>query len=186
MKNLKKLNLDRNSLKESIVAEFTITSDLWKKLQTDGISKRLQVINLLTAEEWDKVTANSVAEFDKKENKKNDKVFEEFDKELKKFKEEIVKNISDKEKITEIEDAFLDFSTDIKGYIDANMERTLRDHQTFRNMNATSDELVNALSTVEEARMDVFEGIIELHFKLVELTTEEEWNSIAKATNNLF
>ena len=84
------------------------------------------MINLLIAEEWEIVTAKLVVEFDK---------------ELKKVKEEITKNISDKEKINKIEDAFLDFNTVIKGNIKANMERTLSGHQTFRNMNATSYEL---------------------------------------------
>ena len=144
------------------------------------------MINLLIAEKWEIVTAKSVAEFDKKEIKKNDKIFEEFDKEVKKVKEEIVKNISDKEKINKIEDAFLDFTSEIKGYIKANMARTLRDHQAFRNVNATSDELVTALSTVEEARMEVFEGIMDLHFKLIKLTSEEEWDSLAKAANKLY
>ena len=66
------------------------------------------------------------------------------------------------------------------------MERTLRDHQAFRNVNATSDELITALSTVDEAIMEVFEGIMDLHFKLIELTSEEEWDSLAKAANKLY
>ena len=69
IEELKKLNLDRNSTESSIRAEFTITLDLWSKLQNDGIDKRLQVIGLLKEEEWEKVIANSMADLDKKEQK---------------------------------------------------------------------------------------------------------------------
>ena len=185
-KELKKLNLERTSSEESIRAEFDKVTDIWKKLQTDGIEKRIQVTSMLTEDEWEKIVAGSVSELDKKEQKSQDKIFEDFEKELNKTKKEIKKSIPDVAKANKIEDAFLAFSNEIKAYITANMDRTLRNYETFRNLNATKDELEEALSNVENSREKVFDGIINLHFELVELTTDDEWKSLAKAVNDLY
>ena len=185
-KELKKLNLDRNSTESSIRLEFAVTLDLWKKLQNDGIDKRLQVIGLLTEDEWEKVIANSIADPDKKEKKHKNKIYENFDKEVSKIKKEIEKTILDTAIAVNIENAFKDFSNGVRSYISANMDRTLKNHKTLRNKEANKEELEQALLFVVDARKNVFEQLLKLHFKLIDLTTEDEWKKISKSINELY
>ena len=42
------------------------------------------------------------------------------------------------------------------------------------------------MSTIDQARDQFFDGVVKLHFDLVELTTDEEWSKIAKSVNKIF
>lgn len=185
-KKLKKLNEDRHSPKDSIIAALNMNLDIWKKLQTDGIDHRLKAIKLITPEEWEQITANSVAEFDEKELKAQEKVYKNFNKEIFKVQEVIADKVTEEDRRKKIEAAFENYDKEMITYIDLNINRTLNNHKAFRNLNATKPELLEALSSIEDARKDVFEGIVKLHFQLVELTTDEEWKKISKAVNNMY
>jgi len=185
-KRLKELNSDRLSPKDSIVAELNIALDIWKELQTNGIDKRIQVKDMITPEEWEKIIANSVAEFDKKELKAHEKLYKNFNKELYKVQEVMADKVADMERRKKIEAAFDSYSKDVKDYIDANIDRTLKNHAAFRNLDATKQELLEALSSVESSREEFFDGIVKLHFELVEYTTDDEWGKISKAINDMY
>ena len=90
------------------------------------------------------------------------------------------------ERQKKINDAFENFGNNQKVYIDANIDRTLKNHEAFRNLDATKDELIEALFSIEDARKTIFDDIVDLHFKLIELTTEDEWNKISNLLNDMY
>ena len=185
-KRMKELNLDRNSSKDSIYAVLNEATEIWRNLQKSGLNKRISVQELLTEDEWEMIIANSIDELSKKEVKNQEKDYKNFIKEFDKLYGTIAKQTTDVERMKKIDQALVNFKSLTKNYMDANKERSLRYNDAFRNLNATKSDLTDALSSVEEARSNLFEGVVNLHFKLVESTTEDEWIKIAKAVNKHF
>ena len=72
-KSMKKLNLDKNTPKDSIVNLLNETAEIWKEIQTEGIDDRLKATKLITDAEWENIIANSVSDLSKKEVKSQDK-----------------------------------------------------------------------------------------------------------------
>jgi hypothetical protein len=170
-KKMKKLNLDRNASSEDI-QEILDEADLaWKGIQTTGVQNRVETLELLSDEEWELIIAKSLEEFDKKEIKKQEKAYKEFEKNFAKLQSTIEKEISD---------------ADHKNYVDANMNRTIRELEEFGKKDANEEELNEALAAIDDAREQFFDGIVKLHFDLVEFTTDEEWTKIAKSVNKIF
>ncbi len=141
---------------------------------------------MLSEEEWELIISKSLEEFDKKEIKKQEKAYKEFEKNFAKLKSTVEKEITDAERKEKIGATFTSFKKDMKNYVDANMNRTIKEMEAFGDLNAAEDELKAAASSVEEARNQFFEGIVTLHFDLVELTTDEEWDKISKSVNKIF
>ena len=185
-KKMKKLNLDRNSEKDSIYQVLNDASDLWEKLQASGVDNRVLVQEMLTQEEWEKIISKSIDELSKKEVKNLEKEHKNFDKEYDKLQSAIAKQITNPERLKIIDQSFLDFKILLKDYIQSNKEKTLRYNDVFQNLNATKSDLAEAVSFVDESRTKLFDGIVKLHFELTEITTEEEWTKIAKSVNKLF
>jgi len=185
-KKMKKLNLDRNSKKDSIYKVLNDASDIWEKLQASGIDNRISVQEMLTQEEWEMIISRSIDEMSKKEVKNLEKEHKNFNKEYDKLQRAIANQITNPERLKIIDQAFLDFKILLKDYIQANKEKTLRYNDEFQNLNATKSDLTEAMSFVDESRTKLFDGIVKLHFELTEITTEEEWNKIAKSVNKLF
>jgi hypothetical protein len=183
---MKKLNLDRNSEKDSIYQVLNDASDLWEKLQASGVDNRVLVQEMLTQEEWEKIISKSIDELSKKEVKNLEKEHKNFDKEYDKLQSAIAKQITNPERLKIIDQSFLDFKILLKDYIQSNKEKTLRYNDVFQNLNATKSDLAEAVSFVDESRTKLFDGIVKLHFELTEITTEEEWTKIAKSVNKLF
>ena len=93
-KKMKKLNLDRNSEKDSIYQVLNDASDLWEKLQASGVDNRVLVQEMLTQEEWEKIISKSIDELSKKEVKNLEKEHKNFDKEYDKLQSAIAKQIT--------------------------------------------------------------------------------------------
>jgi len=185
-KKMKKLNLDRNASSEDINEILDGAAAAWKDLQITGLETRLVTLKMLSEEEWELIISKSLEEFDKKEIKKQEKAYKEFEKNFAKLKSTVEKEITDAERKEKIGATFASFKKDMKNYVDANMNRTIKEMEAFGDLNAAEDELKAAASSIEEARDQFFEGIVTLHFDLVELTTDEEWTKISKSVNKIF
>lgn len=185
-KEMKKLNLDRNASSEDIQEILDDANLAWKGIQTTGVQNRLKTVEMLSDEEWELIIAKSLEEFDKKEIKKQEKAYKEFEKNFAKLQSTIEKEISDVDHKTKILATLDTFKSDMKNYVDANMNKTIRELDEFGRKDASEEELNEALSTIDDAREQFFDGIVKLHFDLVELTTDEEWTKIAKSVNKIF
>jgi len=185
-KKMKKLNLDRNASAEDIQSILDDANDAWKGVQTSGVQSRAETLEMLSDEEWELIIAKSLEEFDKKDIKKQEKAYKEFEKQFAKLKSTVENEITDadnKEKILATLDTF---KSDMKNYADASTNRTIKELEAFGNKEATEEELIEALATIDDAREQFFDGIVKLHFDLVESTTDEEWGKIAKSVNKIF
>lgn len=185
-KQMKKLNLDRNASSEDIDEILDEANASWKHIQGTGVKARTEVMSMLSDEEWELIIAESLEDFDKKEIKKQQKAYDNFEKKFVKLRAAIEKEISDPERQEKIFASFDSFKKDMKNYVDANMNRTAKELEEFSKRDATEEELNAALLTIDDARDQFFESIEALHFNLVEQTTEEEWTKIAKSVNKIF
>ena len=185
-KKMKKLNLDRNASSEDINEILDEASTAWKDIQTTGLETRSETLKMLSEEEWEQIISKSLEEFDKKEVKKQNKAYKEFEKNFAKLQSTVEKEITDSDRQNKIGATFASFKKDMKNYVDANMNRTIKELEEFGDMKATEEELNAALSSLDEARDQFFNGIVSLHFDLVELTTDEEWAKISKSVNKIF
>lgn len=185
-KELKKLNADRGASKEAIDQKLDEANAIWIGLDSSGISNRREATEMLTEDEWQEIIAKSMAEFDKKEIKSQEKAYKNFEKKWIGLSNTVLKEISDEDRRAKVEGIFQSFKGDMKRYVDANMNRTVRENEVFADRVASKEELGQALSEIEKSREDLFDSFVDLHFDLVDLTTEEEWKKIAKATNKLF
>jgi len=185
-KKMKKLNLDRNASSEDIESILDGANDAWKGVQTSGLQSRAKTLEMLSDEEWELIIAKSLEEFDKKDVKKQEKAYKEFEKKFTKLKATIEKEITDADKKDQILATLETFKIDMKNYVDASANRTIKELHEFGDKDATEAELNEALSTIDDAREQFFDGIVKLHFDLVESTTDEEWSKISKAVNKIF
>lgn len=183
---MKKIQLDRNASSEEINKILDNANASWKGIQATGIAARSQVMTMLSDEEWELIIADSMEEFDKKELKKQQKAYDNFEKKFTKLRSSVAKEITDHERQEKIFATFDSFQADMKNYVEANMNRTAKELKEFSQREATEEELKEAFSVIDEARDQFFEGIEKLHFDLVELTSEEEYAKIAKAVNKTF
>lgn len=122
----------------------------------------------------------------KKEIKSQEKAYKEFDKNFDKLKKGVTSEITDPERLKIIEETFKNFKDLWKIYLDEVMALSLRYLDSFQNLDATEAELNEAISSVGDSRDNLFDGIIKLNAELKELTTDEEWTTIAKKINKLF
>ena len=185
-KKMKKLNLDRNASAEDIQSILDNANDAWKGVQTSGLQSREETLEMLSDEEWELIIAKSLEEYDKKDIKKQEKAYKEFEKQFAKLKSTVEKEITDTDKKDKILATLDTFKSDMKNYADASTNRTIKELKAFGKKDATEEELNEALSTIDDAREQFFDGIVKLHFDLVESTTDEEWGKIAKSVNKIF
>jgi hypothetical protein len=185
-KKMKKLHLDREASSDDIGQILDEASDSWQAIQTTGFQNRTEALKILTEEEWELIIAKSIEEFDKKEIKKQEKAYKEFEKNFEKLELTVEKEITDIDRQEQIKATFASFKKDMENYVDANKNRTIKELHAFADMNATQEELKEAMSTIDQARDQFFDGVVKLHFDLVELTTDEEWSKIAKSVNKIF
>ncbi|MDN3642893.1 hypothetical protein QWY87_09295 [Lutimonas halocynthiae] len=185
-KKMKKLNLDRNASSKDIQEILDDANLAWKGVQTTGVQNRVKTLEMLSDEEWELIIAKSLEEFDKKEIKKQEKAYKEFEKNFAKLQSTVEKEISDADHKAKILATLDTFKSDMKNYVDANMNRTIRELEEFGEKDANEEELNEALAAIDDAREQFFDGIVKLHFDLVESTTDEEWTKIAKSVNKIF
>ncbi len=186
IKNMKKLNLDRNASSEDINEILDEATATWKRIQAKGIHTRSETLEMLNDQEWEEIISKSLEEFDKKEVKKQEKSFKEFEKNFAKLQANVENEITDPERQEEIGAVFNSFKKVMKNYVEANMNKTIKEMEAFADIDATEEDLNEAFSSIDQARDAFFDGILSLHFDLVNLTSDEEWTSISKAVNKIF
>lgn len=185
-KKLKKLNLDRNASSEDINEILDEATTTWRRIQTEGLQTRSKTLEMLNDQEWEEIISKSLEEFDKKEVKKQEKAFKEFEKNFAKLQVYVEKEITDPERQEKIATIFTSFKKVMNNYVEANMNKTIKEMEAFADINASEEDLKAALSSIDLARDAFFDGILSLHFDLVDLTSDEEWTGISKAVNKIF
>lgn len=185
-KHMKKLNLDRNASTDSIQGVLDEVTIAWQEVQAIGLKTRAEALEMLTEEEWEGVISKSLEDYSKKELKKQDKAYQNFEKNFDKLKASVAKDITDPERQEKIFATFDVFKVDMANYIMANKKKTLKDMEVFGDLNATEEQLQNELSSVDKARNQFFDGIVKLHNELAGSTSDDEWTKIAKSVNKIF
>ena len=82
--------------------------------------------------------------------------------------------------------AFNEFEKSMNELLDNARKLNFRDQEELANQKASKAEMESIYKEQDEARQNVYEAFIDLHLKVSEITTDEEWTSITKALGKLF
>ena len=184
IKTLKKLNTNRNTT----TADFMEYQDKLLvqavKIQDLTIDSRLQLIKKITQEEWDQIMALSAATVQKTKDKleakrEKGKVKDPFQK----FESEIEKTVSNPENKEKILSTLETYKKDLNILNEKIASRNVIDNPTFKNKEASRDDLKKIADEVNAIKVKAFEAMVDFHFTIKEQTTEKEWDKIVKAFN---
>ena len=137
-------------------------------------------------EEWDQIIAKSLEEPNEKQEKKSKKEYDKFVGNLAKTKDVISENIADPDKTKEALAAYQEFEESFEALTKAIKDRTMSGQADFQNINAQREDLQAAMDSFNKIRGDFYDDVLNLHFKLREYTTEDEFKKVIKAVNKLF
>ena len=105
---------------------------------------------------------------------------------LDKIRAEIEKGIEDKDHLARALDAFDDFEVEMQQLLEHIRDMDTKHHKTLKKYGVTKVELDEINRQQNQIREGVYKEFIDMHFKMVEATTEEEWKSISKAIEKIF
>lgn len=185
-KDLKKLNLIKDTPEDSLLKIINLSIDTWEEIQLIGIPYRLQIQDLILPHEWRKIIANSENDLGGKSLKSEQKITLAIEQELSKLELIIIKNISDPFRATEALKAYEQFADKMRTLSEENIEMAKHRLYTFHNHQAEKQELENAISSINVLKTEVFEELSKLHYVMIDYTTKEEWYKIAKEVNKLY
>jgi len=184
-KNLKEVNADCNSKEEDLKKVIGQIIQAWSDFQAGALDRRMELQTKIKQEEWDQIIARSLEEPNEKQIKKSKKEYDKFVGNLAKTKEVISENIDDPDKTNKALAAFQDFEESFEALTMAVKDRNMSGQEEFQNINAAREDLQAAMDRFNKIRGDFYDDVLNLHFKLREYTTEDEFKKIIKAVNKL-
>ena len=177
VKQYSKIEHSREATKEDFEKLRTATLKIQKTSQTANVHAIQNSQNYITKEEWSAIEKDIAKSFEKSK-KKTQKAYDKLNKQFVKWEAKINKSISDKEKrkqaIVAVERLRTTYVNNKKQVQDELMNHESAIFQ-YKAPEAKLKEVQDGYLALLKELLDVTE---ETHFKLVELTTPEEWKKI--------
>ena len=186
LKALKSINSDRNASREDFNAYHEELLEFITAVQDIILTTRIGVIQNITDGEWDQImefSSDNLMKSREKLQAKIDKgkVKDPFDE----VKESITKHITDPKKqelaleaLDELKESYIQLA----GMLN---KRNAVDMPVIKNKNSSREELLEIASEVNTLRSQAYEGLVDFHFKLLEYTSDKEWDKVIKSVNKL-
>jgi arsenate reductase-like glutaredoxin family protein len=185
VKQMGQLNSQRTTTEEEFREFFTNAITQYKEFQQKGLECRLEIQQLLTESESMQIFKASEESW-KKSEKTREKWVIRLRKQFDKLNSKINKQVQDqtrRDQTIEIVDEFRNNLIDIKCEYD---KFNIIDNPILKKHDATKSELQTELDLQNELRCQFYNVYIENHSKLVNFTTEEEWDKVIKSVNRIF
>lgn len=189
IKTIPKQNMNRDLSRPDIEKLFQESFDERKRLQAKLLEGTLKFQKLTSEEEWEAIMdlmETPSAKEKRKLDKSEEKMIRAEQKPLEKIKEVIESNIPNKERQNKVLNTFSNFETRINELLDQSHEMDPSSNETLRKYNVSRSELEAINREQNEIRDKVYKEFIDMHFEMVEVTTEAEWKAITKAVNKIF
>jgi len=155
-----------------------------EKLQVFLVEKRLEIRDILTEKEWDKVIDIALEEQISKEKKfqkaeaKKDK---QAQKVLAKIRSALKKNIVNAESRERALGDFADFEKKAIGVFVETNDLTIQNNQISQSYSANKEELLTIYTKLNTARRELFTGYMIMRKSMKGYLTDEEFSKVSKA-----
>jgi len=179
IKELKKVAAIRSTTKEELNGLIDSISSIDLKGQQTWIKLRLDITKIITKEEFDNVITAGTTE-DKKVEKQNLKAKQKRDKALQDIRTSLKEVITDQAKIDKVLEDFQQYEDAVNDLFKMHEEINYRLDETLRKYEASEEELQTLMENVGKYNDGVLNAFETFNFKLVEQTTDEEWENINK------
>ena len=189
LKQIPVVNKDRSAKRTEIQRLFNESYDERKKLQVKLVEGTLRFQELCTEVEWNGIIDAAYQPNSKQQiklYKAKNKIMAADQKPLDKIRAEIEMGIEDKERLTKALNAFDDFEVEMQRLLEHIREMDTKHHKTLKKYGVIRRELEKINQEQNRIREGVYKEFIDMHFEMVEATTEVEWKSISNAIDKIF
>jgi len=177
IKKLDHLFNSRETTKEEMNKAIKVIIDLQAESQKANIKANQEAQQNITTDEWNAIMIN-IGEGLTKTNKKMNKANAQISKQYTKWENKIGKVIADKDKRAKA----IEVAQRIKTIYIKNREiiqSEIMNKNSAMYQYKTSEEELNVLQIqFVDLMQEAFDAVVETHFELIDLTTEEEWKKI--------
>ena len=189
LKQIPKVNKDRSAKRTEIEQLFNESFDERKRLQDKLVDGTLRFQMLCTEEEWNAIIDVANQPNEKQQRKlanAESKSLSAEHKPLDKIRNKIQTGIADEDRLNRALGAFNDFEIEMQRLLDHIREMDTKHNATLKKYGVTKEELVAVNLEQNQIRESVYKEFVDMHFEMVEVTTEEEWKVITKAVEKIF
>ena len=177
---LQDMNLSREITKEAYESFFKDRLAERVLYQEKLLERRLLITDKISEAEWQSIIELSQASLSKSVSKAEKKTSKD---PFKIITATIKESVSDADKRQQALEAFNQFKLDYTNFlIEVNKVNSL-ESDILKNRSSTASDFNDLSQRLNELRRKSYRGLIDLHFALLELTTEQEWGKIMKAIN---
>ena len=181
-KELRGMYASRNTSETEFESFFNMRSAERADFQQTAISRRIQVADKFTQEEWDKIielSAENVLAVQEKAGKKKVKD------PISSIVNTINKTISEEAKASKAISVLKDFELQLNALAEQISSMNALDDNVINKKNSTFEEIEERANAGNVLRKKLFQEISIFHFEMKTLTTQKEWDKIMKEFNTL-
>jgi len=177
VKQLKSLYESREATHEDFENTMNEILDNQKESQKVNLMVATEYHKLITLDEWDEIQKEIYSSVEKSKEDRSDKT-EDQNKKFDKLSKKIAKNITDENKRKLAIQAVEEVKTVYTRNREIFQNELLNKESAIYKYKASENDLVELQNKIYNLYEEFFEETFKAHFKLVELTTEKEWNNI--------
>ena len=183
-KKSSELNLNYASKRRDFEKLFNVYFEERKKLQSSYVDSELKIRAMIKEEEWQKIIGTVLEKPDneKAQNsylKASEKLFGDI---LKACEENISNATTQKEALRTVNEQ----KAEVNHFVDEFLNLNYRNLESLRKLNAGRSDFELVTAELNELRRKLLDHLIDMRFKLVDMTSEEEWKKLGKELDKLF
>lgn len=173
-KELNKLLVSRNTTKEEFDDFIVKMNELRKKLQETNQKVIYEAQNYITEKEWDNMKTDIKKDFGKL-NKKLNKAITKVEKTFDKMAVKLEQTIQDKSKSEKALKSTESFEKILLSHIREYQAEMTNENSLLYEYKVEESEIIASQQAFNKKMNELIRAYIDMHFELVNSTTEEEW-----------
>ncbi len=177
VKELKSLYESRDATQEDFDKVLKNILDNQRESQKENLKVVLESKKLITLDEWNNIQREIAKSLEESKEERTERA-EKQQKQFGKLKKRISKNIADKNKRDTSVKLIEEVSTTYQNNFNVIQDELSNKRSALFQYDSSEKELKDLQDKVIFLSKEFFETTFKVHFKLVELTTVDEWNSI--------
>lgn len=179
LKELRKLNYSRTSSQADFEQVFTKMLNEREELQQSDAKLKSETQEFMTPEEWDLIVKDGKKDLAKTIQKKK-KAMAKMEKKFNQFEEYVSTIIPDEKRKLGTLEVLNEFENVVKEKLKFYEAYISNENSTIYAYKSSQGDLNEMQKTANQWRTGAFDSYTKTHFKLLELTTEEEWKQMVK------